>query len=219
MFLALALPLATGCVTKRMWELRGRLVGPAAPAPAPLRVERAVRDGRGAVHLLLLVTGGGRHHVVVQRQRPADPAGPWPHAGRTESAVALADPAPLPEGAPLATWTDDGQPPPPSLTGPRPPLPRVTGPAALGAPGLPGQSPARVELYGDRLELVHPDGRRELLAYLAPHRRPWAADEGVTGRDVAAVLLCALATPFTFAADVAVIILGPLWYPFYALRA
>ncbi len=208
--LALSLPLAAGCVTQRMWELRGALVGPEPPPPAPLRVDRAVRDGRGAVHLLVTVADGRQHHLVVQRQRPPEAGADWPHAGRTESSARLADPAPLPDGAPLATWVDDGQPPPPTTT-----------PASLDPPAVPGPAPARVELYGDRFELVHADGRRELLAYLPPHRRPWAAaraDE-VSGRDVGGVLLCALATPFTLAADVAVIVLGPLWYPFYALRA
>lgn len=191
-----------------MWELRGSLVGPAPPPPAPLRIDQAVRDGRGAVHLLVTVVGGRQHHVVVQRQRPLEPGAPWPHAGRTESRTALADPAPLPEGAPLATWTDDGQPPPPSPA-----------PASLDPPASPGPAPARVELYGDRFELVHPDGRRELLAYLPPHRRPWGDGAGLTGRDVGGVLLCAAATPFTFVADVAVIVLAPIWYPIYALRA
>lgn len=210
--LALLLSLATGCVTQRMWELRGELLGPKEPPPGPLRVDRAIRDGRGAVHLLVTVVGGRQHHLVVQRERPVERGADWPHAGRTESAAVLADPSPLPEGAPLATWVDDGQPPPPPAA--------PTAPTALDPPATPGPAPARVELYGDRFELVHTDGRRELLAYLPPHRRPWAAahDDDVTARDVGAALLCAAATPFTFVADVAVIVLGPLWYPFYALR-
>lgn len=208
--LALLLPLATGCVTQRLWELRGDLLGPEAPPPGPLRVDRAVRDGRGAVHLLVTVAGGRQHHLVVQRKRPLEGGADWPHAGRTESAAVLADPSPLPDGAPLATWVDDGQPAPPAAV-----------PGALDPPPVPGPAPARVELYGDRFELVHADGRRELLAYLPPHRRPWAAahDDEVTARDVGSALLCAAATPLTFVADVAVIVLGPLWYPFYALRA
>lgn len=191
-----------------MWELRDDLVGPAPAPPAPLRVDRAVRDGRGAIHLLVTTDDGRQHHLIVQRRRPLDHGADWPHAGRGESAALLADPAPLPEGAPLATGADEGAPPPPPS-------------AALDPPGTAEPTPeARVELHGDRFELVHADGRRELLAYVPPRRRPWAAADAdqVSARDVAGALLCAAATPFTVVADVAVIVLGPIWYPLYALR-
>ncbi|MCO5165367.1 MAG: hypothetical protein M9894_03240 [Planctomycetes bacterium] len=196
-----AASLGSGCVTLRLWELRPTLVGPAPAPPAPLAIERAVRDGRGAVHLLIDCGAGRRHHLVIQRARPHGPGAAWPHAGRGEATVSLADPAPLPEGAPLATWSDDGEPAPPA-----------------GAALEPGRPTARVELLGDAFELVHADGRRELLAYVPPRRRPWPAAEGVTGRDVAGVLLCAASTPLTLAADLAVLVLAPLWYPFHLLR-
>ncbi|MBX3468491.1 MAG: hypothetical protein KF878_16585 [Planctomycetes bacterium] len=201
LLIALASSLASGCVTIRLWELRPALAGAAAVPPPPLAVERAVRDGRGAVHLLVDCGGGRKHHVVIARARPLEPGADWPVAGRGEAVVTLADPAPLPDGAPLATWTDDGAPPPPADAGLEP-----------------GNPAGRVELHGDAFELVLADGRRELLAYVPPRRRPWPAADDVTGRDVAGALLCVAATPLTLAADLAVLVLAPLWYPLHLLR-
>lgn len=234
LLLAMVLPLlSTGCVTARLWESRAGFVRRGPPPRPPLRVERAVRDGRGAYHLLVDCGAGQSHHVVVQRARPEggppeqaepplvgwsgrrrdtpDEAGTlWPHAGRNESAMVLADPAPLPaEGVPLATWSDDGHPP----ADPRAPT------SLEASVATPGPRLARVELHGDSFELVHPDGRRELLAHVSPHRRPWPADHAdeVTARDVGAVAVCVLATPLTAAADVVVFVTGALWYPFSLL--
>lgn len=209
---ALAPLLSTGCVTARLWESRAGLARRPPPPPAPLRVERAVRDGRGAYHLLVDTGAGQRHHVIVQRARPSDSGPLWPHAGRPETAMVLADPLPLPaEGVPLATWTDDGVPP----VDPRAPL------SLEASATTPGPRVGRVELHGDSFELVHPDGARELLAYVPPKRRPWPssrADE-VSPRDVGAAAVCVLATPLTLAADVVVIVLGVVWYPLSLLGA
>jgi hypothetical protein len=201
-----------GCVTARLWETRAGLARHGPPPRAPLRVERAVRDGRGAVHLLVDVGAGRSHHVVVQRLRPEGSGPSWPHAGRTETSLVLADPAPMPtDGVPLATWSDDGLPP----ADPGAPL------SLEASASTPGPRVARVELHGDSFELVQPDGARELLAHVPPRRRPWPAahaDE-VSARDVGAAAVCALATPLTLAADVVVVVLGVVWYPLALLGA
>ena len=205
---------STGCVTKRMWDLRDRLsagpgpsASPAAEAPRPRRIEEAVRAGDGAYHLRL-DCGVASHHVrVQQRSTPStEEDTPWPRPGLPEPIVTLVEGQELPSGVPLATEVEDEL----IELDPRffPDDDTVD-----GAPLL------RVTLDGDAVLLVHPDGARELLANFSPERRPWPkVGEAPLSRQVAVAALCALATPFTFAMDVVMIGLGALWGPTYLLR-
>jgi hypothetical protein len=217
--LALVFAVGPGCVTARMWELRHRLAAGPGPstrapivAPAPRRIEAAVRAGDGAYHLRL-DCGVASHHVrVQQRSTPPDavPAtsdvGAWPTPGLSEPEVTLVDDDALPAGIPLATEPEDE-------------LLELDPRFLVDDDTIEGGPSPRVALDGDAVLLVHPDGARELLANFSPDRRPWPkVGEPPVSRQVAVAALCALATPFTLAIDATMIGLGALWGPIYLLR-
>lgn len=205
---------STGCVTRRVWNLRDRLAngpGPAASpiaeAPRPRRIEQAVRAGDGAYHLRL-DCGVASHHVrVQQRSTPSlEEDTPWPRPGLPEPIVTLVAEPELPSGVPLATAPEDA-------------LVELDPRFFPDDDTVDGAPLERVTLDGDAVLLVHPDGARELLANFSPDRRPWPkVGEPPVSRQVAIVTLCALATPFTFTMDVVMIGLGALWGPIYLLR-
>lgn len=188
--LTLVLAAPPGCVTRALWDTWPTSPEPAA-TPVPVQLERAVRTGEGAFHVLATYSDGSTRHLAVRPfEAPAD-AAPWPDAIRRQEIVVEVD-GPLPEGAPL----------------------RVTGAAEDGLPLTDATEPVDViSLEQDALRVVNGAGESWTLATFSDAPTPGAAPVGPVEDDPARQkVLVVLFTPFTLALDaaIAVLVFGPM---------
>lgn len=191
LLLVAVLALPPGCVTRALWDTWPR-PPEAAPPPVPVRIERAVRTGEGAFHVLATYSDGSTRHLAVRPfDAPRAPDEPWPDAIRRSEILGEVE-GPLPTGAPLrvgdaaaCALEDDG--------------------AALEAT----EACETISLEGDALRVVDGAGRSWTLAtFPPPPPAPVVAQDDPARRRVIVVLF----TPFALALDaaIAVVVFGPM---------
>lgn len=188
--LTLVLAAPPGCVTRALWD-----TWPTPPelaaTPVPVRLERAVRTGEGAFHVLATYSDGTTRHLAVRPfEAPADEA-PWPDAIRRQEIVVEVE-GPLPSGAPLRVAGADGD----AL-----PLADATEPVDV------------ISLDEDALRVVNGAGESWTLATFSDAPAPGAAPVGPVEDDPARQkVLVVFFTPFALALDaaIAVLVFGPM---------
>lgn len=102
--LVLLLPVfSSGCATRKLWS-----DWEPDPQPLPVAIERGVRSGDGAFHVIARCHDDEVRRIIV---RPFEPARPdWPDANRCgDDLVSIRDDEELPPGQPLRTEVDPAE--------------------------------------------------------------------------------------------------------------